>query len=302
MQVSMADRDSTLRTAVLVSTRNRRDEISAWLFAMRGTSADWIIVVDNNDTGDRDWILSGAESAGLDVIYAHCTKTGYASPRNAGIKIAVEKDADVVILLDDDDVPPSDIVDKHLKAMALYRADVVTGYSSHDRPEGQQLASASTRNVSLKRWILDKGIRFDERLNLTGSEDVEFFRDARKLGARIVFSNLPKLTLAVQPQRPQSKEAVSLYGPAKAQNRLYVERVRRGLWPALRMYLTKYALRLPAGLTLFALGKVFFVAGLAATGRGLILSHGHAWRGLQGRGLNRLALKAGRLEEVSLDR
>lgn len=164
-----------------------------------------VVVVDNDpEESARD----AAESAGdTRIHYALEPRAGISSARNRLLDEA--QDADVLVLIDDDETPRPGWLRLMLRTYLEYDADAVrgpvhsvfeggedpwvaaSGYflgTRHDgMPTGSSLRRAATGNI-----LLDMGtvraleLRFDERFGLTGGEDSLFTGQLTAAGGRIV--------------------------------------------------------------------------------------------------------------------
>lgn len=153
--------------------------------------ADWIALIDDDETADRDW---------LKTLYATC-KDFSADVASGPVKREYEIS------------PPR----------------WWSGPSSRSWPTGHELKGAHTNNILMKAQLVagtGPGLRFDERL-LAGSEDVEFFERAALIGARIVWADGASVSEAVPTSRLQPMRLVSReYMVATSQAQ--VSRIQKG--------------------------------------------------------------------------
>jgi succinoglycan biosynthesis protein ExoM len=176
-----------------------------------------IIIVDNEGRAEAKAICrEHDEPARFPVAYVHEPRPGISFARNAALD-RVAADCDFIAMIDDDEVPAADWLERLLIAQAASGADVVQGAVDAELPAGapdwirrggffgwpsrqlaeppaawrhlEELGSAATNSV-LVRWprVRDRRLRFDPRLALLGSEDALFFRTLKADGARIVFA------------------------------------------------------------------------------------------------------------------
>ena len=176
-----------------------RDLLSA-LVPIEGVPAE-IIVIDNEEAGSAD-ARNAAERAG--AHYRHQPKRGIPQARNAALDAAQEIGATHLAFIDDDETASQDWLVNLWAAMATYGADAVQGSVNKvypadtpkwrrrsfnnplKRPAGTELRIAATNNVLL-RLESASGLRFDERLQFTGSEDTVFFHMLHRNGRKIVY-------------------------------------------------------------------------------------------------------------------
>lgn len=185
------------------------DEASAALAELPGLEqpCEWVVIVaDNDPTG------SGREAANPTadprVRYSIEPKPGVTSARNAVLQAAA--DCDVLIFIDDDELPEPGWLTHLMRTYLEYDADVVSGpvTSVFDAPldpwveasdahlrlnrahlrTGDPITRAATNNLLLDlAKVRELGLRFDERFGLTGGEDSFFTGQLHQGGARMVW-------------------------------------------------------------------------------------------------------------------
>lgn len=167
-----------------------------------------IIVVDNEAEGSAATTCAElGRTSRWPIVYVHEPRRGIAFARNAAVHTARARGADLIAVIDDDEVPEPAWLDELLAAMAQYQADVVTGpvlplfeghvaawmlegrfFESPRRPTGTRLDRAWTGNVLLCTRAFDEvGHAFDEDLGLSGGEDTDFFLRVSHAGCAIVW-------------------------------------------------------------------------------------------------------------------
>ncbi len=241
-----AERMPPIRTvAVMICSRGRPLELNdcmascSRLHTPEGVRIV-VCVADNNAEADESRIRAAGSRLGLDLAYAYQPERGYASVRNTALRMAQDEGAELAIFIDDDSTADAGLVSAHVAAAQRYRADAVLGRIeglSQRAREGRRLKKAGTGNVSIRRWVYDSqsgaGLRFDERLNLLGFEDFEFFADLVRLGGAIYQS-----TEAISISRPgpdadprsrdRPFEARRVFAIMEGRNEIAVTRVRHG--------------------------------------------------------------------------
>ena len=180
-----------------------------------------LVIVDNNGAPEaRDVVVASAAGAPFPIHYVHESRPGIAAARNRVIDAALGLEADWIALIDDDEVASPCWLADLVAAADRYAADVVEGttvrrypqslppfvspYQPRNAPEGSPLDYATTGNVLFKAWIVEPGragLRFDERFNFAGGEDIDFFMRAGKLGTRIVHTPAAVVFETVAPER-----------------------------------------------------------------------------------------------------
>ncbi|MFD0282706.1 glycosyltransferase family 2 protein [Streptomyces lutosisoli] len=166
-------------------------------------SADGIVRLDDS----ADGFVDGSEAAAAHgAHYRRVPCRGYSQVRNAALDMAAEYD--VLIFIDDDEVPLGGWLQAHLQGAERYGADVVGGPVRAVVPPGSPrwLAGGSTLrcedfppdgpmgqavpgtgNTLLRMATVQKmELRFEENFDLFGGEDMVFFAEMAAAGARIV--------------------------------------------------------------------------------------------------------------------
>jgi glycosyltransferase involved in cell wall biosynthesis len=213
------------RIAVCTLTYRRNDGLARLLEALASQQfperpADVrVVVIDNNPDGSAAPVCAGwRDRVGDGLTYVHVEEPGIAVARNAALD-ATKSSEEWIAFIDDDTVPDSNCLDRLLAVAESSGADVVMGRLDPDfeveppdwvragnffvrprRRSGAPLETAFTNNVIFRSSIVrDLGLRFDEKLNLTGGEDRQFFCAVHRAGHSIVhaddalaFHHIPK--------------------------------------------------------------------------------------------------------------
>ncbi|MCB1495803.1 MAG: glycosyltransferase family 2 protein [Bauldia sp.] len=180
-----------------------------------------LVLVDNNPAPQVQEIVDGIRGdARFPVTLVHEPEPGIPHARNRGVDEALARGADWIVCIDDDEIADPRWLASLIEAGIAYKGDVVMGklikiYPERlplfvlptnypPRKEGEELEVAYTHNVAFARWLVDpdKGaLRFDEKLRFAGGSDSDFFRRARKLGARIVATETSVVRETQVPER-----------------------------------------------------------------------------------------------------
>ncbi len=177
-----------------------------------------VVVVDNEGSEKTRSICDEFNNRhDLNITYVHEARRGISQARNAGLD-NLPDDADFVAMIDDDEVPAPDWLDRLLSAQRQTDADVVHGpvapvfpdgapswivdgrffgwprsrfgREPSERPHLGELRTAATNNVLVRLALVRRlRARFDPSLGLTSAEDPVFFDDLHHAGARIVWSS-----------------------------------------------------------------------------------------------------------------
>jgi succinoglycan biosynthesis protein ExoM len=171
-----------------------------------------IVVVDNDPSRSALEVCKDA-SATLKwpLEYRIESRRGIAHARNTAIANAREH-ADFVAFIDDDEVPEPHWLDELLHAQHSYDADVVSGpvfpyfcdqvppwvtkgrffeeaFANPRYVTGHPIKLTATGNVLIRTQIFrEMSIAFDERLGLTGGEDIHFFKRVNQAGYKMVYA------------------------------------------------------------------------------------------------------------------
>jgi succinoglycan biosynthesis protein ExoM len=162
-----------------------------------------IIVVDNDALGTAEKVCRQA-ALPWPLTYVIEPKRGIASARNRALTSA--KDADCVVLIDDDEMPGPAWLDELLAAQTSFAADVVCGpvlpaftrdvpgwvsrsdlFSRPVHDSGTRLDWCASNNTLIMRRVLDAIPGFDEQFQLTGADDLHYFLRVAQAGFKIVF-------------------------------------------------------------------------------------------------------------------
>jgi succinoglycan biosynthesis protein ExoM len=201
-------------TLIGVPTGGRPDDLSRLLNAL---SAEYgprddikLLVVDNSREGSARKIFDECVSSfGDRARYIHEPNRGYANVRNAVIRNI--GDAATVAMIDDDEVPAPEWLDRLRAAQARFDADVVAGpivrefpdgapkwyaesgvfgLEAPEFPEGGEMPWCATNNTLVLSQVIDRVPEgFDPKFNPMSGEDTHFFMRARMRGCKIVWTH-----------------------------------------------------------------------------------------------------------------
>ncbi len=173
-----------------------------------------IVVVDNAGSEETGKICEDfrASFPSLPIADIREPCQGISHARNAVLKWVRAHECDYLALIDDDEIPCPEWLDKLLamqkkSGSAVVRGPVVPSYSSvtpewvkqgkyygwpanpHSIADGQPLNSCSTGNV-LMYWsaMRNHELSFDVRLAQTGGEDTVFFHRLKQAGYSIIYA------------------------------------------------------------------------------------------------------------------
>ncbi len=231
-----------VRTAICVCTHGRPDNLSALLKALGDTDLSGynpalveLVVIDNTPSGGtRDLCLQAAAGLPFPLEYATEPRRGITHARNRAVAVALERGAEFVAFLDDDDTPRPDWLVQLLDRQAETGADLVFGtwvlgnqvpqwalergvFRSPDKTKrnlkGSRYGlpdSASTCNVLAGRSILERvaaeGPVFSHDFRHSGGEDKDFFLRARTMGAQLASAEHSVILRNHEPERFTARE------------------------------------------------------------------------------------------------
>ena len=218
-----------VHVAVIVITYRRPEGLMKLLEALEAQRFEnparnvrlTVVVADNDAAGSAAACVEKIRSSRtLAVRYLVEPAQGIPLARNAGIA-AVPDDAEFFCFIDDDEWPRSNWIDEMLKTQRATGADCVVGAVIPVYPESApswlvrsrvfdswrftdqaRLKAAASNNVLISAaFIRRTGLRFDQRMRMTGGSDYLFFRQAVALGMRIVWSDSAPVYEAVPASR-----------------------------------------------------------------------------------------------------
>lgn len=168
-----------------------------------------IIVVDNDSNLSAQAVCDRLRpNYQWKLDYAVEPITGIPCARNRAIEMAILT-ADLMVFLDDDEVPTGAWLSELVRVWREYSADVVLGPVGHYFPEpvprwiergsfferqpqptGTICTVGWSGNVLMSTQMLrESGLRFDENYRLTGGTDVMFFRRVYQAGYRMIWAD-----------------------------------------------------------------------------------------------------------------
>jgi len=210
-----------IKVAICVCTHNRAEVLKRLLLNLREIDLNSynpesveLIVIDNNpNSATRDICEQTGKSLPIRVHYTTEPTPGITYARNRAVAVALERGAEMVAFIDDDDVPHPDWLTQLLDRQQATGADLVFGSwildeqmpdwardsgifrsptkTKQDKKGGRYGLPdcASTCNLLVGRDILlrvgETGPVFSHAFCNSGGEDKDFFIRAHHLGARL---------------------------------------------------------------------------------------------------------------------
>jgi len=209
------------RVAICVCTHNRAEVLKRLLLALRDIELGEydpagveLIVIDNNpNSATRDICEQTGASLPINVHYTTEPEPGITYARNRAVAVALERGAEFIAFIDDDDEPRSDWLLQLLRRQQASGADLVFGswvldqqmpdwardsgiFRSPEKTKQDKKGGryglpdcASTCNLLVSKNILlqvgAKGPIFSHAFCNSGGEDKDFFIRAHNMGASL---------------------------------------------------------------------------------------------------------------------
>lgn len=204
-----------MSVAFCIATLRRPAQLAALLDALahldvNGAGEVLLAIADNDAAGSARATMDNARLA-LPVAYDVVPERNISLARNRAVRMALDRGADWLAFIDDDEVPHRDWLAELLRVQRESNADVVTGpvvarvpdatprwirsAFTRDRrvPSGTRVPMAETANALVSRAVVEKVLAatngpFEPQFGLSGGGDSRFFLRARLGGARIVWA------------------------------------------------------------------------------------------------------------------
>lgn len=185
-----------------------------------------IIIVDNDieKTAEKTVKELIDESYGIHKLnYYNYPVKGLSNVRNEIFNKALEFNPDHILCIDDDEYPSADWINQLLSAITAIKAEIVLGpvipvfedkvspfipywFKYPDLENYQKVDFFWTSNfIICTDFLLKHKIKFDERFNITGSEDSYFGVRALNKGAKICWANNAVVYETIPPKRANLK-------------------------------------------------------------------------------------------------
>jgi succinoglycan biosynthesis protein ExoM len=210
-----AARPAVARVAVCIATFRRPVGLRrllgtlAELEPLPGEGTPLVVVVDNDADASAQAVVAAARAElPFEVVYAVEAERNIALARNRGVALALERGAEWLAFVDDDETVHPGWLRELLEARDRAGADVVAGairtrcpdgtpawlaqppfYVPRTQRSGAVLTGAYTGNVLVRGALLaEPHGPFDPRFGLSGGSDSHLFMRLHRTGARIVYA------------------------------------------------------------------------------------------------------------------
>lgn len=224
--------------AICVCTSGRCGELSTLLEALRSIQLGGmhpcsveLVIIDNRPSAEtRELCERASAHLPIGLHYVQEPQPGLTYARNRAVAVALERGADFVAFIDDDDLPESDWLLRLLERQAATGADLVFGsWVLHEqmpewaresgifRSPGKHKSEskkerryglpdfASGCNMLAGRAILERvaaaGPVFDHAFCFIGGEDKDFFIRAQEMGATLASADHSVIHRNHEPER-----------------------------------------------------------------------------------------------------
>jgi len=180
-----------------------------------------VVVIDNDSAQSAHALVAGRRARyRFPLAYEHAAEPGLSSVRN--FALAYARDGfDFLAMIDDDEFPSPEWLRELLRVQAATSADAVVGPVPHIVPreapqwlrDGQFFAlpvyadQATMTDGYSGNCLLDVssvarlGVRFDPAMNFAGGEDLLFFRQLLRGGAKLVYAAGAVAEESIGPER-----------------------------------------------------------------------------------------------------
>ena len=196
-----------------VTTCKRPRMLGAALASLEraGVAAGWeakILVLDNDAGQSARPVFEGrAGDSAWRMRYAVERRRGLCAVRNRAIAEAIAEDADALVFFDDDQLAHPHCLRWLLEDMQACGADIINGRVQRLWPGGappwwasagrkpaarpQRKRFCASGLTAYSRAVIAR-LRFDERFNFTGSEDIEYSHRANRAGFAVFQTDRPR--------------------------------------------------------------------------------------------------------------
>ena len=157
-----------------------------------------IFIADNDGAGGARSVVEALRpDLPFPLHYLVEPARGLSAVRNRLLDAAVERGAEHIAFLDDDERPEPAWLECLAAGLQTRAADVATGpvtsmgesgtvlSTGRDQPSGSEPRHVACNNVLfMGKLAAEQGLRFDRRFDFVGGEDFDFFERSRQLGNR----------------------------------------------------------------------------------------------------------------------
>ncbi len=251
---SLGKREGSLNVVVATITRRRPKMLGALLDSWaklerpRDCRCTFLVVENDESRSVKLPEAIGGVWSDAELVYHLETQQGIPIARNRACKIALERNADVMLFIDDDETADArwlvDMVEAYRKTgwgliggpvvpvpprepLTFWQTVVFRGVRDRLARKNARIKAngLEATTVVTSNWLADVslmakyGLSFDERLRFTGGSDAKFCYDARTAGVRVGWApdaivretiSVDRLSLRYQFKRARDQSNVSL--------------------------------------------------------------------------------------------
>ena len=213
--VPRVESQGQLQAVVAICTSNRPKqvvEVLGSLESLEVSGVEWLAVVIDNPANEETRKAVEAAAASVPVEYVPEEVGSITRARNRGLKEAIDRGAEVLIFIDDDETVEADWLNVIWAAHVRSPKSVVFGPVKTLLPPGTPEAIARSgiadrpvhadgslhRTCASGNTLIPVGalgeIWFDSRFDRSGAEDTDFFRRLNRAGVEIRYCRDPRVS------------------------------------------------------------------------------------------------------------
>jgi glycosyltransferase involved in cell wall biosynthesis len=176
-----------------------------------------VVLLDNSHAGSEP---AREAAAATGAAYLPVSTRGFTQVRNAALDAA--RHHDVLVFIDDDELPCSGWLEHLVASARTHQADVVVGpvdvrvppsaprwldggtvlRPQRSQPDGPLEGHANSGNTLLRMsTVQQSGLRFDPAFNGVGGEDTDFFTRLARRDARLYWASAARVVETPDPER-----------------------------------------------------------------------------------------------------
>jgi succinoglycan biosynthesis protein ExoM len=165
-----------------------------------------ILIVDNDAAQSAENVfLSFSQNNVMPLSYICEKNQGIPHARNRGCVESLQKNADWILFIDDDETADPNWLMAYFEAKKKYQGDVYSGpvryifpedyenwlgnKGDSETPDGALKKRASTNNALVRKTVFDPAysdLKFDTTMTFTGGSDTDFFIRYESMGGKII--------------------------------------------------------------------------------------------------------------------
>ena len=250
---TIASRSGRLKVCVATITRRRPKMVgnllASWASLALPADCECFFAIVENDEAPGfvpPPVIANRHGGDIELVYRCETEQGIPFARNRVVDIALERGANVLLFIDDDEVAAADWLVKLVEAYRASNASLLGGPVRAVPPEGalslwqrlifrgvrdrllrsekrsaRRVKSGTAQSITIvtNNWLADmllfskRGLAFDRRLRFSGGSDAKFSSDVKALGLKvdwvpdaIVYETMPRDRLTLTYQFKRGRD------------------------------------------------------------------------------------------------